>query len=400
PTSAAATTAPSAAATRSAAANPGAPAAGRPCTKAGSTLVIGQVGTFSGIIGGSIGSAVAGLKVWAEATNASGGIACHPVQVVSVDDGGENGRAQSAIQQLVENDHAVAVNAFVPITMAGVQPYVDSHHVPIVGGDLLSPTWYSDQYFFPQGGPLDSILYGISKYAALNGGHKYSFFYCVEASPCTSGEDSLTHKGIAAKAGLESVGDQPISLAGSNFTQQCQTAKGKGADVVFIGAGVSAVTAISRDCANQNYHPIYLALSLGVTNSQESDPNLDGLAIGNAQFAWMTTGTPALTEYHDALARYAPSLDNSGGAAAGWTSGKLFQAAILKLGSAAYGDLTSADVLKGLALIHGETLGGLVPGQLTFHAGAPATLDPCVFIAAIKNAKWSTANGGRAICGP
>lgn len=370
------------------------------CAKQGSPIVYGQVGTFSGIIGGSIGSAVDGLKIWAAATNAVGGIACHPVVVDSIDDGGDNGSAQSGVEQLVQDDHAVAINAFTPITTAGIEPYIDQHRVPVVGGDLLSSAWYTDKNFFPQGGPLQAVLYAISRYAVLQGGTKYSFFYCIEASPCTQCENMLTKQGIAAKAGLHAVGDQPISLAGSNFTQQCATAKSKGANVIFIGAGVSAVNAIGRDCASQNYHPIYLALSLGVTNSQQSDPNLQGLAIGSVQFPWMATGTPALTAYHDALARYAPTLDDSGGAAAGWTSGELFERAILNLGSAAYGNITSADVIKGLAMIHNNNLGGLVGGHLNFHANAPATLDSCVFVAVISKDKWAPAQGGRAICEP
>jgi hypothetical protein len=51
-------------------------------------------------------------------------------------------------------------------------------------------------------------------------------------------------------------------------------------------------------------------------------------------------------------------------------------------------------------MIHHENLGGLVGGTMNFHANAPATLDPCVFVAVIKHSKWSPAQNGHSICEP
>lgn len=375
-------------------------AAGQPCTKQGSTIVFGQVGTFSGIIGAAIGAGQPGLKVWAAATNAAGGIACHPVQVVSIDDGGDAGKAQSAVQQMVEQDHAVAVNALVPVTLNGVQPYVDAHKIPVVGGDLVAKQWNTDQYLFPQGPSLEPVLYSFMKYAAMKGGTKYSFLYCIEATPCTAAEDLATKQGLAAKAGLQGVGDQPISLAGANFTQQCSTAKSKGADVLIVGAGATALTAIARDCANQSYHPRIITESLAAVTSLQRDPNLDGLAIGNTQFPWTDALNPAQQAFAAAMAKYAPNVDTSGAAAAAWTSGELLKKAILNLGQDAYGDITPALVLKGLGTIHNETLGGLASNSITFHAGAPATLNRCSFISVVQGGKWVDPLNGQQICEP
>ena len=373
---------------------------GQTCTKQGSTIVFGQVGTFSGIIGAAIGAGQPGLKVWAAATNAAGGIACHPVQVVSIDDTGDAGKAQSAVQQLVESDHAVAINALVPVTLNGVQPYVDAHKIPVVGGDLVAKQWNTDPYLFPQGPSLEPVLYSFMKYAAMKGGTKYSFLYCIEATPCTAAEDLATKQGLAAKAGLQGVGDQPISLAGANFTQQCSTAKSKGADVLIVGAGATALTAIARDCANQSYHPRIITESLAAVTSLQGDPNLEGLAIGNTQFPWTDALNPAQQAFAAAMAKYAPNTDNSGAAAAAWTSGELLKKAILNLGQEAFGDITPALVLKGLGTIHGETLGGLAPNSITFHPGAPASLNRCSFISVIQGGKWVDPLNGQQICEP
>jgi branched-chain amino acid transport system substrate-binding protein len=231
------------------------------------------------------------------------------------------------------------------------------------------------------------------------GGHKYSFFYCIEATPCTAAQDYITKKGLAAKAGLQGVGDQPISLAGSNFTQQCATAKSKGADVVIIGAGATAVTAIGRDCANQGYHPIYITEALAAVNSLAQDPNLSGLILGNVAFPYMSSSTPAEQAFQAAVKRYAPNLDVSGAAAGAWASGELFKKALLNLGQEAYGDVTPALVAKAMHTIKGEALGGLAPGKLDFSGSLPVP-DRCAFITQIKGGAFVAPIGDQQICEP
>ena len=372
--------------------------AGQPCTKQGSPIVFGQVGTFSGIIGASIGAAQPVLKAWAQATNAAGGIACHPVSVISIDDAGDAGKAQSAVQSLIQSSHAVAINAFVPVTINGIRSTIDSTHVPVVGGDITADEWNQDVNFFPEGTSFESNIYAFMKYAAQSGGHKFSYLQCIEATPCAVARKWIEKN--AAAAGLQEGGVQPISLAGSNFTQQCQTAKNQGDDVMFVGAGATANTAVARDCANQNYHPIFATIGLGANNALEDDPNEAGLTLALATFPWMLGITPAEAAYQAALQRYAPNIVTSGGGAQGWVSGELLKKAILNLGQAAYGDVTPAMIVQGLHMMKNETLGGLAPNGLTFPDGQPATPVKCAFIAQIKSGQWSAPLGNGQVCGP
>lgn len=377
----------------------GKPAAGHTCTHPGSTIVYGQVGTFSGIIGATQGSAQPGLKVWALATNAAGGIACHPVQVYSIDDAGDVGRARSATQELVENDHAVAINAAAPVTADGVASYVDSHDVPVVGGDLVTKRWTADGHFFPQGSSFEAVIFGTMRYAATLGGTKYALMYCIEASPCTEGKQLVSDDQVGEKAGLVDVADIPISIAGTNFSQQCQEAKSKGADVVFIGGATTTVQSITRDCAHQNYHPLYVTEALAVVNSIAKDPDVDGLIISSTVFPYTESSLPGEVEFQAAIQKYAPSLDVSGAAASSWVSGELLKKAILSLGDAAYGDITPAMITKGLKTIKGETLGGLAPSSLDF-TGPTAVPDRCAFVLRIQGGAFTAPLGNKQICEP
>jgi branched-chain amino acid transport system substrate-binding protein len=370
------------------------------CTSQGSPIVVGQVGTFSGVVGGSLGGAQPGLKAWAKYTNATGGIACHPVQLYSVDDGGDTAKANGVAQDFVHNKHVVAVNAFVPLTLNGVEDYLRQAGVPVVGGDLLSPNWNTDPNLYPQGTSFESVFYSFLKYAQMQGHTKVALFYCIEATPCTQLRDQIERKGLAAKSGTTVVYDAPISLAGSNFTQQCSNARQAGADAILVAAPASTLGAAARDCTQQNYHPLFITEGLAGLNSLADDPNLDGLALGDTTFPWMLSSSPAQATYHQALARYAPGVESSGSAANAWAAGQLLRTAILKLGRAAYGDITAALVRQGLGMIKNETLGGLAPNELTFTPGAPAALVRCGFIAQIKGGQWTSPLGNAQICEP
>jgi branched-chain amino acid transport system substrate-binding protein len=370
------------------------------CTRPGAPVVFGQVGTFSGVLGPALSGGVPGLKVWAAAQNALGGVACHPIEIVSIDDGGDVGKAQSAVRSLVEERNAVALNAVSPLTLNGIQPYVKEHKIPVIGGDQVAVGWASGEpMLFPIGGTLEQALFAPVKYAAMQGGKKYSFLYCVEATTCTQAHSYLTG-GMDAKTGMQSVGDQPISLTGSNFTQQCKTAQSRGADVIIVGAAASTLAAIARDCRNQNYRPMFVTASVALAPGQERDPNLDGLIVSTPVFPWMRNVSPAEQEFQSAVKRYAPTTMVTGQMAASWTAGVAFEKAVTNLGADGRGTLSSDLILRGLASFKKETLGGLVAGSLTFRNGAAPDPNRCMFIARISGGKWTDPAKVEPICEP
>jgi hypothetical protein len=52
---------------------------------------------------------VRAVAAWAAAVNATGGLNCHPVKYIIEDDGGDPSRNQALTQQLVEQDHVIAL---------------------------------------------------------------------------------------------------------------------------------------------------------------------------------------------------------------------------------------------------------------------------------------------------
>ena len=363
-------------------------------------VVIGSVGTYSGVVGASLGTAPQALGAWVKWTNAHGGVAGHPVQLYTVDDQSSNANAEAATQDLVENKKAVAlVGSFIPQTYSGVQAYVDPHQVPVIGGDGVTPAWNSDPMLFNIGGNLGPGAFGTMKEAVSEGKPKIALFYCVESTVCSTGKTISEQE--AQPAGATLVDEEQISLGQPDFTANCLNARGKGAQVIVVIADASAMTRVADNCAAQGYKPTIATGALSANNQQPSDPNLDGMLIDLQTAPWFLGETPAQQAFQEAMATYAPGLSLSGPDAQAWTSAELFKKAVETTGALARnGPITRQLVLDGLWNIRDETLGGLAAHSLTFLRGKPSVPVKCVFIAQIKGGKWTAPIGLQEVCQP
>lgn len=376
-------------------------AASSACASQGSPLVIGQVGSFSGLVGQVVSSGRTGLAVWAKDVNARGGIACHPVQIYAEDDASDTAKSSQAVQDLVQNKHAVAlVGNFVPISVAGFRSGVESAKVPAIGGDLLGPDWNQSPYMFPQGAGIGGQIYGAYRQAVRNGHKKMAMFYCVEASICTNAYNVTVKEGKAKAAGAQVVYEAQVSLTANDFTAQCQNAKNAGADLLGLAVDGSTMGRIARSCATLGYHPAIatVAVTIGAAQSQDSNLRSNTISIASPVTPWTETSNAAQKAYAAALARYASGQPADGPSAVAWASGKMLEAALGKVDAEARkGPITTALVLKGLGLIKGETLGGLI-GPISYVSGRPTPDNDCTFFVMLKTNGWTAPQGSKVQC--
>ena len=370
------------------------------CTQPGAPLVVGQVGAWSGLVGQSAGNGRTGLAVWAQDVNARGGIACHPVQLYSVDDQSSGDKSAAAVNDLVQNKKAQAiVGSFVPIDGAAYKSAVESNKVPTIGGDVTGPNWYDSPYMFAVGGAPEAVYTATMKGATTLGKTKLALWYCVESSSCSYGEAFA--KKNAPKVGASVVYETTISLTQSDFTSQCQNSKSAGATAVFYFGDGSSVQRLARSCNNLGYNPTIMVPSLAAIAPLRTDPNTnkDGMVFGPSVFPWMLGDNPARKAFQDAYARYAPGAPTDAAAATAWTDGKMLEAAVTKLGQTAVGQpITTAMIMEGLGMIQGETLGGLIP-PTTFsphQAATPAV--GCAYVTTLENQQWHPQNNGQLYC--
>jgi branched-chain amino acid transport system substrate-binding protein len=361
-------------------------------------VILGQVGTFSGIVGAAEGTAQAATNVWVRWTNAHGGLAGHPIKFFSYDDAASASKAQSEMRDLVENKHAVAVvGAFVPLTIQAVAPYADQHKIPVVGGDVSGPDWNKHPYMFPMGSASDALSVTMAQAMAQRNQTKVAVFYCTESNSCSAAVTAL-QKG-ADKYHLQVVYKAAVSLAQPDFTAQCAQAHDNGAQAIFMAAGGDDAQRAARDCKKiPGYQPTWWSSALAINEQVAKDPNLDGVAIMSDVAPWFLNNTPAEHDFQNAMKTYAPDLPVVGANAQAWASGQLLAAAVNAMSSAAHqGPITSAMIAEGLWKLKDETLGGFAP-KLNFLRGKPAPPANCTFYAEVAKGGWSAPYGEKQFC--
>ena len=356
-------------------------------------IVLGNVGTYSGPAGSSTAGTDTAVQVWAQWTNAHGGIAGHPVQVFTADDGGDPQRSLALVKDMVENRHVIAFVANqVPFTMRAQLPYLHQHNIPLVGGDNTQPLWTEDPLAFPLGTTIAEAVLGDYKEAHRRNLPKLGLLYCIEAPACTYIHD-YTANGGAAKAGEELVYQSQISLTQPDFTAQCLGAQSAGAQVIFLGMEANSILRVAASCSRQNYHPFYIATSAQTTRDLEGDKDLEGFFATAQDFPYMVGNTPATAQFQQAVQQYAPDLRLSGATTIAWASGQMLAKSLARVGAQA----GSQDVLNGLWSIHDETLGGLTP-PLTYVRNQPAPPVGCYYLIELRGGRWTSPSGDTYAC--
>jgi branched-chain amino acid transport system substrate-binding protein len=357
-------------------------------------ILLGNVGNYSGPAGSSLAGAGPETQVWAAWVNAHGGIAGHPVQVYTADDGADPAKSLSIIKDMVESRHVVAfIGNETILTSQAAIGYLEQHHVPVVGGDATETAWTSSPVLFPEGTTNFELYDALAKMVRRSGLTKVALLYCIEATQCQTNGKYVLDQG-AAKNGVQIVYSSQVSITQPDFTPQCLGASSSGAQVIWAIVDSNSYRRLAASCHRQGIHAQYVAAQLVVTSDLADDPDLDGMLASVPTFPWVLGDGPAAAAYQQANQQYAPNLILSSAASISWSSGQLLARALAHLGAA---QPTSDAVLHGLWSLRGETLGGLVP-PLTFTANKPAPVNPCYFVMAIHGGRWTAPEGDHAEC--
>jgi branched-chain amino acid transport system substrate-binding protein len=375
-----------------------APAGAAPCTTPGAPVKLGQIGAFSGVSGPITASARTGLATWVQDVNARGGLACHPVVLYAMDDGGDPAKAAAEVQQLRDKGVTAIAAVFDPLGFAGLRDGVEKAKMPVIGGDGIDFSWNSSPYLFPVGAGLLGAVRGAIHQTVESGKTNMGLLYCVEATVCTAVAKIVPPE--VQRAGAKQTYSSAISLTQTDFTAQCQGAKNAGVQALGMAMDGASIGRVARSCAAINYHPQFVTtgLVLSPQNAQDPDIRHNTLSSSSAVAPWMLDDTAGQKAYHAALAKYAPGQVPDADSIYAWSSGKLVEAAIDGLGVAARGrSLTSGDFLAGLATVKHNDLGGLTP-PITFTANQNAApLIHCTYAELLSDKGW-TATTSKPIC--
>jgi branched-chain amino acid transport system substrate-binding protein len=359
-----------------------------------SPVKVGHVGGYEGLVGATLNGGLEMAQVWARSVNARGGLNCHPVEMIAVNDRNDPNTNASVVRRLVEQDGVIAfVGNLTPLSMGGGLSYLEQKQVPIVGGDLVHPGWTRSNIAYPQGittdvGAPGTVREGVklARQRGLPNPENVAMFVC-EVEACTS---ALTPTRAQSGNGYNLVYSPSISLAQTNFTNECREARSRNVGVLFVGGAGATLEAVANSCKDQGYTPQFVTYSLAIQDSLAGNPNLENVVGASPTFPWMLRDGVA-TEYARAIEQFAPGLTTSGAASQVWTSGKLLEAAAAALPS----DPTSADVIAGLKALSGNDLGGIA-APLSFTGGKHNNA-ACYFVVQVIERNWTGPRGSECI---
>jgi branched-chain amino acid transport system substrate-binding protein len=362
---------------------------------AGSEIVVGDIGPYSGLLASTFGAVPKVLDAWVEMVNASGGLQGHRVKLIHKDIGATTGAGLTAIKELIAKDDAVAIISDLDNNDQTWLPYAQQKGVPVIPtSSSVGSVSYSTA--FPTVDSPIALGYGQANLAKTMGSRLGAVF-CAEAPACE--QNNALIKQFADKIGLQQPVALKVSSALPDYTSVCQQFNDAKVDLYEVVMSSAVGVKIADTCFKQGLTVPQLLRGPASVPQWKTDKAFAGSVVFDAVAPYFDISTPGVKVYRDALEKYAPSvvgtdLDNSSALFA-WSGAQLFAAAVAQMA----GDITSANVIKGLYALKDETLGGIV-GPLNFSAGR-ITFNSCYFEWKIgAGGKFLGMNGNKPICAP
>ncbi len=349
----------------------GGTAACRPATL--SDVPIGNVSTLSGVLGELFAPARSALETFVAAQNACGGLNGHRIKLYVEDDQGDPSVAFAKGLDLVQSKKILAfVGNIQNLTIDGFLPAVKKTGVPVLGGDVVSNTWYTNPLLFPQGSGVQSMAY-----AMLAGGTKeyhkkttVGVLWCIEVPRACEQFQRATGE-LAPDLGLNVAKSIQVSITAPSYVQQCLELKSANAETVFMAIDAASMQRVARSCEQVGYFPKVVAFPIAVGNQKQFFGNkwLGNTYVPMNVFPWMSSNNAAERYWQSSVKKYSPGIDVGGASSLAWVSGALLVAAAANLPAE---NPTTQDLLDTLFTFKGQSfteLGGL-SGPKTFTEGA------------------------------
>jgi branched-chain amino acid transport system substrate-binding protein len=370
-------------------------AAGVDCSPKKDAVAVGSLGQESGVMGAVMAASVDGVRAWAASVGERGGLCGHPVRLVLADDGGDPARALSITQKMVEQDHVVAILGNHMITTEqAITSYLEQKQVPLVGTPCSNSAEAASPMVFPIGCAADignawaHMMPLITSIPAENR-TSAGLMYCREAPACKPIGEQI--KKLADVAGFKLVWESQSSIAQPDYTSEMLSARNAGVKAMIAIMDNNSVVRMMRSAHRQGYDP-YLSVQFSVYEDRVArDGGKDveeKVRISSLTPAW--NSSPKMADYRAAMDKYVPGGTRGSWGAMNFVAGKYLE----KIGREQFrATPTSADILRGLYSLKGETLGGLTP-PLTYLEGKPhADVNLCWVQMKIANGQFVPVEG-------
>jgi branched-chain amino acid transport system substrate-binding protein len=345
----------------------------------GDPIVIGAVGGYSGNQAGSQGLVDDASQVWADYTNANGGINGHPVKLIIKDDANDPAKALQAVKELVEEDHVIAIVGHSSLVSSTWIDYATKKNIPIIGGPPVESTSFTSPIVFPTGTNVPAMIVGQFVRMKEAGLSKMGVLYCAESPVCASLVPLAQASAALVSPDISIAYSAKISATQPSYSAECLAAKDAGVDAMFAGVQAPAVIALAEACNQVGFNPVDVTQLTVFSEASFASQPLDGSLLVSPTVNYLDESNPTAKAYLDAVDEFNPDMRKSAQFTVNtfwsWLGGEMFKkiAENADLGP----DSTSADVFKGAYQIKDETLDGAL-APTTYVEGKP-TFVSCWF---------------------
>ncbi len=328
---------------------------------------------------------VAGQTAYCGELNQKGGINGRKVTVVVEDHAYNPQQAVAAARKLVDSDGVLAIQgSYATGPSAATFPYLEQQGVPYImpyGGAL---DWYQPTRPLLVGAQtlLDYQARALGRWAGKDGFKNVLVIHAALAAyekVASNVEPGLRSAAKGAKLEM-----MPVKIGTTDYAPIALEVAGKKPDaIVFIGT-IIELSALAKELKQQNVRTQLFTYGGNVTNDLI---NLGGEAIEGLRSVSLSrpieSGEPAVKEYRDALAKFAPNEKPDYGSLLTYALAKITAEGIRQAGE----PLNRQTLVKGFEKLKGYDSGIL--GKVTLtpdqHLGTTEVLR-----VEVKAGKWTT----------
>jgi branched-chain amino acid transport system substrate-binding protein len=351
------------------------------------TIVIGDIGTYTGDLASTFGGIPQVLNAWATIVNNQGGLGGYKVQLINDDVGSAPaGTDVKDAQQLINGDHVAAIIDYDSNNAdAAWLKYADAANIPVLVGVPQGIADIANRDVFTISNTVLAYIASVESIAKTHGTK-----FAIADEPATSSTAAL-FKAFAPAFGLQIPVSVQLSPDSPDYTAFCALAKGVQS---YFVAGPSSITEeIGDQCHEQGVTAPQILGSHDVLPSWKTDPAFNGSGIVDflATPFW-STATPAGAAYRNMLQKYTQGIVGTGldqtYPESAWALGQLISIAAARV----KGQVSGPTLKTALYTFKGETLGGLTQ-PLTYTPNQPSDLS-CYFNWTISSGNYIVPSGG------
>ena len=308
-------------------------------------IVIGNIVAENGVLGDAFAPAARGMRAWAAAINAKGGIHGRQVVLKTCDDGEVRNKTLECAKRLVEQDKVFAIVGANTRAMGGAAQYLNDKGVPVMGSPITN-SYYRYPHFFsfyPAGYQNDGTTVG-------NGG-KLMFFTTIyrwfkqnmkvsKAAVFSYDIPESKQAGDAFKEGLElegfSVKQYTVSFAAPSFDQAVATMQQDGTQIIVDAMDDGANRKLCDAMQRRKFSvkaKVSTVVSMGdKVGTAYNDTCRNSVYVPGSTIPYSQTSNPEVKAFRDAFARYQPGKPVHQWAFEAWLQGQLIAEALNKMG--------------------------------------------------------------------